>query len=220
MPKINSQDYHDYVIKAGKFIGEFEQMYQNIDDPWGTVAQVGSLKNDLLLAVIAHIRSRGSVQKVLHAGCAQGALTARVQEVMGDGAQLWGCDISESAIRKASARHRGIEFFTHDLSQTDRIGHPPSSFDLILVAEAMWYILPWLDKIFANFRLLLRPGGHLVVQQYFLQPGQQTYGNDIVQGPEDLCRIVESAGFEKMNTLLLNPSSDASFCGWWVSQEA
>jgi hypothetical protein len=34
MKEIKSDDYHDYVIKDGKFIGAFEEMYQNIDDPW------------------------------------------------------------------------------------------------------------------------------------------------------------------------------------------
>lgn len=32
---IDSTDYHDYVIKEGKLIGEFEQMYQKSDGvPW------------------------------------------------------------------------------------------------------------------------------------------------------------------------------------------
>ena len=26
--------YQDYVIKDGKFIGKFEEMYQKFDDPW------------------------------------------------------------------------------------------------------------------------------------------------------------------------------------------
>jgi len=29
-----SKDYHDYVIKNGKFIGAFEEMYQKFEDPW------------------------------------------------------------------------------------------------------------------------------------------------------------------------------------------
>jgi hypothetical protein len=32
--RINSDNYRDYVIKDGKFIGAFEEMYQNIEDPW------------------------------------------------------------------------------------------------------------------------------------------------------------------------------------------
>ncbi len=32
---IDSTDYHDYVIKNGKLIGEFEQMYKNSAGiPW------------------------------------------------------------------------------------------------------------------------------------------------------------------------------------------
>lgn len=26
--------YHDYVIKDGQFIGEFNEMYRAFDDPW------------------------------------------------------------------------------------------------------------------------------------------------------------------------------------------
>jgi|TARA_B100000315_G_scaffold178802_1_gene167474 hypothetical protein len=33
--EIKSDDYHDYVIKDGRLIGEFEQMYKNSRDiPW------------------------------------------------------------------------------------------------------------------------------------------------------------------------------------------
>jgi len=35
MVKINSDDYHDYVIKNGKLIGEFDQMYlKSKNIPW------------------------------------------------------------------------------------------------------------------------------------------------------------------------------------------
>ena len=32
MPKY--ERYQDYVIQDGRLIGEFEQMYQDFDDPW------------------------------------------------------------------------------------------------------------------------------------------------------------------------------------------
>jgi len=28
------EKYQDYVIKDGKLVGEFEQMYQDFDEPW------------------------------------------------------------------------------------------------------------------------------------------------------------------------------------------
>lgn len=34
-------NYQDYVIRDGKFIGKFEEMYQKFDDPWEQIACVG-----------------------------------------------------------------------------------------------------------------------------------------------------------------------------------
>jgi hypothetical protein len=35
MVNINSNDYHDFVIKDGRLVGEFEQMYvKSSDIPW------------------------------------------------------------------------------------------------------------------------------------------------------------------------------------------
>jgi hypothetical protein len=28
------KSYHDYIIKDGQFIGEFEKMYKHCEDPW------------------------------------------------------------------------------------------------------------------------------------------------------------------------------------------
>ena len=39
MSVINSADYHDYFIKDGRFIGEFEQMYRNVEDPRVVIEQ-------------------------------------------------------------------------------------------------------------------------------------------------------------------------------------
>jgi SAM-dependent methyltransferase len=214
MPEIRSQDYHDYYIKDGKFIGEFEQMYQNIDDPWGTVEHVGWLKNDLLLALLSHIASGSTVEKVLHAGCALGALTARVHQTLGMGTQVWGCDISPTAINKSAAQHPGINFFAHDLSQIERAPFPAGFFDLILMAETMWYVLPWLDKIFQGFHTMLRPGGHLVMQQYFLQPGQQSYGNEIVETPDDLIKFIVKAGFKVLHRVDVDAFENHTLLFW------
>lgn len=29
------QRYQDYVIRDGRLVGEFEEMYRDFDDPWG-----------------------------------------------------------------------------------------------------------------------------------------------------------------------------------------
>ncbi|MEP2456342.1 hypothetical protein, partial [Roseibium sp.] len=44
-----SNDYHDYVIKDGKLVGKFEEMYQKCDDPWDRVKLSGNSQTDWLL---------------------------------------------------------------------------------------------------------------------------------------------------------------------------
>ena len=217
--EIDSQDYRDYVIKDGRFIGEFEQMYRNIDDPWGTVENVGSLKNNLLLALIAHINSVHQIDRALHAGCALGALTARLKKTLGESSQVWGCDISETAINKATASYPGIDFLVHDLADIQSVSFPKGSLDLIVMAETMWYVLPWLAEIMAYFHALLQPGGHLVLQQYFLPPGQQTYGNEIVSTPEDLLKSVVESGFSIRHQMNLDPGQNHCFMLWASARE-
>lgn len=76
MPVIRSSDYHDYVIKDGKFIGEFEQMYQHVADPWRCVEEADAFKNQLLLGAVRHVE--GDVKRALDIGCGLGALTTRL----------------------------------------------------------------------------------------------------------------------------------------------
>ena len=30
----SKKDYHDYVIKDGRFVGQFDQMYKDCENPW------------------------------------------------------------------------------------------------------------------------------------------------------------------------------------------
>lgn len=41
MSSNKKKSYHDYVIKDGKFIGDFEGMYENCNDPWNQSTQPG-----------------------------------------------------------------------------------------------------------------------------------------------------------------------------------
>ena len=55
---INSKDYHDYVIKDGKLVGEFEQMYQNVKDPWPE-SQVDMDNNEASVAAKNYFKDSG-----------------------------------------------------------------------------------------------------------------------------------------------------------------
>jgi SAM-dependent methyltransferase len=200
MAEISSTDYHDYVIKDGRFIGEFEQMYRNVPDPWRCVAEAHSFKNDLLLGALAHVR--GGIRRALDVGCGLGALTARLQAAAPE-AEWHACDVSPSAIDRARSAAPGVRFFVQDLARAGEMPFPSGSLDAITMAEVVWYILPCLSEVLATFHELLRPGGHLLLLQFFLPPEDQKYGKQIVAGPDDLLRLIRGAGFEVAHEVYL-----------------
>ena len=187
--QIKSNDYHDYVIKDGKFIGAFEEMYQNIDDPWHHGDATG-IQYDLALYLIGRFRICAGGGLVLDFGCGKGAFTVRLKQQMPN-AHILGVDIAPTAIKKAKQKYGylGIEFETIDIQKEYK--NIAEKFDLIVMSQLMWYILP-------NFRAIvnhlgnevLKDDGHLLVNQAFYKPEEQKYGKEIVSTVEEMLKLV------------------------------
>jgi SAM-dependent methyltransferase len=201
MPTIKSTNYHDYVIKDGQFIGEFEQMYQHVDDPWGCVSKSASLYNDLLLALVKHVTPERA--RILEAGCGLGALAARIQETV-PSAQVMACDVSATAIDKARGRYPGIEFFVQDLAALSSTPITAGSLDVVTLSQVLWCVLPQMRDVLREFHRLLAPKGVLVVLQQFYDEATQKYGRGIVEAPDDFIRWVREAGFEIEQEIYVN----------------
>jgi len=213
MSEIHSSDYHDYVIKDGKFIGEFEQMYRQVPDPWHGVEKVGAFKNDLLLGAVNHVGSE--VKRAWDVGCGLGALTGRLHHAL-PWAEWSASDVSPTAVERAACAYPRVRFFVHDLGRPDPLPFEPGTLDLITMAEVMWYVLPHLSDIFGLLHRLLRPGGHLIVLQYFLTPEEQQYGREIVASPGDLLRFVRQAGFEIRQEVYVSAQPPQDLLLWAV----
>ncbi len=86
------QRYQDYVIKDGKFVGEFEQMYRDFDDPWEQTTR----EDDALEKLIALelVRMHG-YRRVLEIGCGYGEFTAKLARVS---ESVLGVDVSEGDV--------------------------------------------------------------------------------------------------------------------------
>lgn len=181
----SSKDYHEYVIKNGVFIGRFEEMYRNIEDPWHH-DDAHHLQYDILLTLLKHTVPPEKIGAVLDIGCGKGAFTARLRE-MYPHAYFKAVDISQTAIRKAENKFgsRGIDFQVMDINKEyTRIRE---KFDLILLSQVMWYILPSLKAIISRlYGVCLSKTGALVFNQCFYPFGVQEYGADLMRTPEDM----------------------------------
>lgn len=201
MPIIESPDYRDYFIKDGRFIGEFEQMYQHVDDPWFCVEKRHSLYNDLLITVVKHAAPEHG--RILEAGCGLGAFAARIREAMPQ-AEILACDVSPTAIEKARGRYPGITFFVQDLAALSDGPIEQGSLDVISLAQVLWCVLPRMRDVLRQFHGLLAPGGVLAVLQQFYDPATQQYGKGILEDPDEFVSWVRDAGFDIEHEIYVN----------------
>lgn len=96
-------------------------------------------------------------QRVLDVGCGEGAFAA---ELAGAGAEVVGLDVAEEPLRRARARHPGLDLRL--LAGEGRWDLPDSSFDLVWAGEVIEHVLDtagWLSEL----RRVLRSGGELVL---------------------------------------------------------
>ncbi len=98
--------YQDYVIKDGKFIGKFEEMYQKFDDPWHQKENLETFYSRVCTPVT--LRQYG-LKKVLEIGCGLGAFSNYLRAAAD--CSITGMDISETAIAKAKASYPEMEFY-------------------------------------------------------------------------------------------------------------
>jgi len=180
MSKITSKDYQNYVIKDGKFIGAFEEMYQRCEDPWHQ-DELFPYANELVLWEIA----KGNYRKILDVGCGLGKFTHQIWQATK--ANVIGVDISSTAIQKAKARYPNVDYRVADVCTLNFV---EESVDLIVASELLWYILPRLQQFFDGVFSILRVGGEFIIVQQFYQRGEQKYGREIMESSEDLVKLI------------------------------
>ena len=87
--------YQDFVIKDGKFVGEFEKMYQQFEDPWNQTKEVEySFSRQQVCNYINHFQ----INSIVEFGCGLGKTTNFIYE--NTGIDILGVDISETSIKK------------------------------------------------------------------------------------------------------------------------
>src|SRR4051794_3572773 len=89
-----SNDYHDYVFRDGKLVGEFEEMYRNSAIiPWHQDEQAHWIDVRLTKEMVRDI---GKIDQIHDLGCGTGHyLNLIAEELLVPGGTSYGYDISE-----------------------------------------------------------------------------------------------------------------------------
>lgn len=184
------KDYHNYVIKDGKFIGKFEEMYRKIDDPW-LHGDASAIQYDIMLNLMKTNKTCQKRCRILDIGCGKGAFTSRLKENF-KRSEILAVDISETAIRKAKTKYKNlkINFRTTDIKNSYKtIG---GKFDIIVLSQVLWYILPEFKKIISYLlKNSLAKNGFLLINNFFYNAKLQKYGNAWVEAPEDMNNLIK-----------------------------
>ena len=181
--------YQDYVIRNGKFIGEFEAMYQDFDDPWNQTKR--EAKSNEKKIALDFIKKKG-FKRIIEFGCGLGDYTSRLKKTAGS---ALGVDISETAITKARLRHPNTDFTTGDILDFEIIkNYKP---DCIVFAEITWYVL---DKL-AEFRSYISSelSGKCIGFVHLLMTypeGEQKYGTEYFVDIGGIMRYWKEIDFE------------------------
>ncbi len=195
---MRSDDYHDYFLQDGKFIGAFEEMYRDCPDPWYQDSSV-IVEEEIALSLL----KKYSYRRILDLGCGKGRFTNTLQRATET--DVTAVDISPTAIGIAKSRYPQISFLP---ASAAGLPFADASFDLVVSCHMLWCVMPQLQSVFEEVRRVLKPGGHYLILTKYYNPGEQKFATEIMTCPEDLIRILP---FRPFCCLDVNRFSDHRF---------
>lgn len=216
MPRPKYERYADYVIRDGRLVGEFEQMYRDYDDPWHqTVRERFASEKAIALNLLERLNHEFGVRRVIELGCGLGHFTNRIAEL---GLEVTGLDVSETAITKARVAYPRIPFQVARFNDFEILRSLTP--DVIVMAEVTWYVLDDLR----TFRSFIRdefPGTFLLHSLMTYEPGTQKYGKEFFTDLDGILRFFDMRVLESGEVRLAVGGRRTYFLGCWhASAEA
>jgi predicted TPR repeat methyltransferase len=145
----------------------FDRLYADREDPYGAELPQYRYQRRKYASLLS-LLPRQSYRNALDIGCGLGTFTRMLAPFT---EHILGTDISAEAIqqaRKRSAAHPNITYSQRDVLEDSSAD---ARFDLIVLADTLYYIVPLTDarlkSIARTLALKLAPGGLLLVVNHF-----------------------------------------------------
>lgn len=180
-----SQDYHDYVFRDGRLVGEFEEMYRNSSTiPWHQDEQANWLDVRLTKELI---RDLGKYEEIHDLGCGTGHyLNLIAEDFLDGGGTGYGYDISETACNKARQNFPKCLFSTLDLTEVistmnwQKATAESRTVRLFIVRGTLWYVYLKLDAVIENIKNMMMGSDRLLVIQNFPSLQSEFIGKEVL----------------------------------------
>jgi len=216
-------DYHDFVIKDGCLIGEFEQMYQkSLDVPWHQDQQENCL--DVRLAVEL-IQEYGPFDVICDFGCGLGYfLNVVAEHCGGTECVLYGYDISQTACIKGRSIFPDISFHCFDLMhkypdfQLDELRKSISDGDrrLFMLRGTLWYVFPHIAYVVNNLQRIIDPKDLFLVSQNFPPLTTNFVGKEAIPDPSSILGLFKR-DFKPLRTIWLENKLSSGNDNWFIA---
>ena len=215
-----SKDYHDYVFRDGKLVGEFEEMYRNsTTTPWHQDEQNNWIDVRLTKEII---RDHGKYNEIHDLGCGTGHyLNLIAGDFLVQGGKSFGYDISETACNKAKKNFPSSAFSVMDLTelssknyrQTDTA--KPIPVRLFIIRGTLWYVYPKLAVVVENIRNMMMATDRLLVVQNFPSLQSDFIGKDVLPNHSALVKHFSSS-FDLNKHIWYESTFSTSNDNWFI----
>lgn len=171
-------NYNDYVIKKGKFIGKFDEMYKKIHDPWLLLSENKKLENinyKIIYHFCDYIKNKYKNKKIitLEIGCGYAQISNRLQEL---GYEAYGTDISKTIVLKSKKKYPKLKnnLFTSQFLNFEL--YDKLNPDIFILSDVTWYILPELKDFLKYFKS--KTNKYLIHSLAIYNKNKQKYGRE------------------------------------------
>jgi 2-polyprenyl-3-methyl-5-hydroxy-6-metoxy-1,4-benzoquinol methylase len=189
MKIINSEDYHDFVFKGNKLIGEFEQMYaKSTEIPWHQDKQASWIDVRLSKELL---KEYGKFDYINDLGCGFGYFLNSIAKSIGTkDVILEGCDISETCIHKAKRKFPTTIFELFNLKSGDMLPtYQKAKKRLFLMRGVLFCVYTHIDKLIETLEKTIQPNDLLFLSQNI--PNKRFFaGKHIIEDYLDILTIM------------------------------
>ena len=188
--------YQDLIKKNGKFVGEFEKMYQEFTDPWHQSLEFSY--SSLSRRSVCYFIEKYDIKSIVEWGYGLGKTVNYIKE--NTSKDILGIETSKTSIDKAKKSYPKLEFKVDNILNISKY----KEFDCMFFSEITWYLLEdkKIDEVFNIMSNKFKGKNKFLIHNLvFYKGGVQQYGKEYFT---TLDEFIEFCPFE----LLVKVQSD------------